>query len=118
MVRRLWGGHPRGRLELGQAGAHEETAASGVTLVRRAMHGDLRACGFCSFAPHLTASAGRRRVSQTPSAVFRERGLGRAYSQGPGLPPAGGTRHSGHGCGRGRPRQSLEAAAEATCRSV
>ena len=59
VVRRLWGGHPRGRLELGQAGAHEETAASGVTLVRRAMHGDLWACGFCSFAPHLTASAGR-----------------------------------------------------------
>lgn len=58
MVPGLRGEHPRGRLEPGQAGGHEETAASGVTLVRRATHGDLRACGFCSFAPHLTASAG------------------------------------------------------------
>ena len=56
---------------------------------------DLQACGFCSFAPQLTASGPdpdeRVRCHQWPS----DRGAsGGAHSQGPGLPPARGMRCS------------------------
>ena len=65
------GGAPRGGLEPREAGGCKETAASGVTLVRRATRGDLRACGFCSFAPQLAASGldpdARVRGHQRPS---------------------------------------------------